>query len=82
MSTQHYCRVWDAGSSSDDGEVWITLEDSEGEFSRWFKADDRHRKEFLAAALTAMSAGLRVLVELEDKDQDFSRIIRLYATRR
>jgi hypothetical protein len=78
-----YCKVWDAGTSSADGEVYIVLEASAGEFpARWFKADPQHRKEFLAAALTAMSAGLRVLAEIEDWNQENSRIIRLFATRR
>lgn len=56
----HSCEVVRTGPA-EDGVVYVMLRDVGGAFpARWFKAEDRIKREMLATALAAMSTGYRV----------------------
>jgi hypothetical protein len=58
--------------------TYLNLTDSGGAFSnRWFIADPSSYKEVLATALTAVSAGKTVLVNLSG-ESEYSLIVSIY----
>lgn len=66
----HITRVSPMIGTSGEAVVLIALTDLGGAFAdRWFQADELVRREVLALALTAVSSGLRVSVELDSEEQ-------------
>ena len=72
------CQVVMAGPAEDEN-IYIRLRERQGTFERWYSAVPRIRREMLATALTAISLGLSVDVNLASTTE-YSRINRLYVT--
>lgn len=58
--------------SADDGNVWLLLKGAGGFFDeRWFVAPQGSiRKEILATALAAITAGQKVFVDIQDPTEN------------
>jgi hypothetical protein len=72
------CRVTKAGAA-DDSKIYIRLGEKQGAWERWYSAIEAFEKEMLATALTAISTGNEVEVQLETVDE-YGRVLRLYVT--
>jgi hypothetical protein len=70
--------------ASETGDVLVFLDrsvdDGKGKFSSWFTAIPAARREMLTVALTAISTGYQVHAYIEDKDRQYSNLLRLYAS--
>jgi len=74
------CLVQETGPA-EDGEIYVRLRAVSGEFdNRWFKAYPSLKREMLATALTGISTGFNVNVELVSIDE-YAVIERLFVRR-